>query len=87
MFDLKSDDINDLDLLIFHRLPSHIYGSRTRSACAEALSAVYERGRLGTTPELPFGAQLYGRIVGNGKLFFVNLLTSIHQLFQGRWWV
>lgn len=42
MFDLKLDDINDFDLLIFYRLLSYIYGLRIRSVCVEVFSVVYE---------------------------------------------
>ena len=62
-------------------MPGHIHGSRTRGACAETFSTIYERGRLGSTAELPFGAKLYGRIVGNGNgIFLERFLTALHLL-------
>ena len=58
-------------LLISHRMPGHLHGSGTRGACATVAGAVYERGRLGSSTELSLGAQLHGRVVGDGimKLF------------------
>lgn len=57
-------------MLVSHRLPGYLHGPRTRGACAAAVSAIYERGRLGPTAELSLGAGLYGRIVGNGTRKF-----------------